>query len=268
VREIDRVEAYAGARLPAAHRALLLSANGVTANWGYERLFGVGDGAEDMGPRIAYETWKFAWLRQLEDYLAIGQTGWGDQYAYRLSELQRGVETIHLLDHFMMEAADEPVAVGFEEFLRGFTDRTRKPDDRVQESRRQIGDLDPGKLAVYAPSPLLVGLGRATHLMKMYARGAMVANGDMFAQLGEAANEARRVDRLETYLDELGRHRVLAGWARQKQRDAGGGRSRRRWGAAADLADVRLYRTRIGSGVRSEPVSRSRGVGTPRIRAI
>lgn len=116
----------------------------------------------------------------------------------------------------MMEAADEPVAAGFEEFLRDFADRTRKPDDRVQEARRQIRDLDPGKLAVYAPSPLLVGLGRAPHLMKMYARGAMVANGDMFAQLGEAANETRRVDRLETYLDELGRHRVLVGWARQK----------------------------------------------------
>jgi hypothetical protein len=214
LREIDRVEAYAGVRLPAAHRALLQSANGLTSRWGYERLFGVGDGAEDMGPWNAYNTWKFAWPRQLEDYLAIGQTGWGDQYAYRLSELHRGMETIHLLDHFMMEAADEPVAAGFEEFLRGFTDRTRKPDDRVQQSRRQIGDLEPGKLAVYAPSPLLVGLERATHLSKMYSRAAMVTHGDMLAQLGHQTHETRRVDRLETYLDELGRSRPKVRWAR------------------------------------------------------
>ena len=66
LREIERVEAFAGARLPAAHRSLLLEANGVTASWGYQRLLGVGDGAEDIGPWNAYDTWKFAWPRQLE----------------------------------------------------------------------------------------------------------------------------------------------------------------------------------------------------------
>jgi hypothetical protein len=214
LREVERVEAFAGARLPAAHRAMLLTANGVISSWGYSRLFGVGDGAEDIGPWNAYETWKFAWPRQLEDYLAIGQTGWGDQYAYRLSELQRGVETVHMLDHFMMEAAEEPIAAGFEEFLHGFVSAAGKPEISVQEARRQIGDLDPGQIAVYAPSPLLVGLERATHLTRMYSRAAMVSNGDMFAQLGDQTHETRRVDRLDTYLDELGRHRVKVRWAR------------------------------------------------------
>ncbi|HEX7491660.1 MAG TPA: SMI1/KNR4 family protein [Candidatus Limnocylindrales bacterium] len=214
LREVERVEAYAGARLPSAHRALLLSSNGAISNWGYERLFGVGDGAEDIGPWNAYETWKFAWPRQLEDFLAFGQTGWGDQYAYRLSELQRGVETVHRLDHFMMEAADEPVATGFGEFLLGFASSAGKPDGRVQEARRQIGDLDPGQLAVYAPSPLLVGLERATHLTKMYSRAVMVTNGDMLAQLGDQTHETRRVERLDTFLDDLGRHRVKVRWAR------------------------------------------------------
>jgi hypothetical protein len=214
LREVERVEAFAGAHLPAAHRALLLSANGAISNWGYARLFGVGDGAEDIGPWNAYETWKFAWPRQLEDYLAIGQTGWGDQYAYRLSELQRGLETVHLLDHFMMEAAEEPIAANFAALLQDFVAAAGEPNIRVQEARRQIGDLDPGQLAIYAPSPLLVGLERATHLTKMYSRAAMVSNGDMFAQLGDQTHETRRVDRLETYLDELGRHRVKVRWAR------------------------------------------------------
>lgn len=206
-REIDRVEAFAGARLPALHRALLLHANGLTANWGYLRLFGVGDGPEDIGPWNAHETWKFAWPRQLDDYMAIGQSGWGDQFAYNIEDLKRGVETIHRLDHFLMEVADEPVAENFDTFLRVFAERAGRPDERVHEARRQIGDLEPGQLAVFAPSPLLVGLERATHMMKTHARGAMVTNGDMIAQLGEVAHETRKVDRIETYLDDRGRQR-------------------------------------------------------------
>ena len=130
-REIERVEAFAGVRLPAPHRALLLSANGLATSWGYQRLFGVGDGPEDIGPWNAHEMWKFAWPGPLDDYMAIGQTGWGDQYAYRLSDLRRGVETIHRLDHFQMEAADVPVADSFESFLRGFPTREcRRPGAR------------------------------------------------------------------------------------------------------------------------------------------
>ena len=212
-REIDRVEAFAGARLPAAHRALLLQANGLTANWGYLRLFGVGDGAEDIGPWNAHETWKFAWPRQLDDYMSIGQSGWGDQYAYQLEDLKRGVESVHRLDHFLMEVADEPVADSFEAFLYGFMASAREPGESVREARRQIGDLEPGQLAVFAPSPLLVGLERATHMTKMYSRGALVTNGDMLAQLGEQANETRGVERIETYLDDRGRQRIGVRWA-------------------------------------------------------
>ena len=212
-REIDRVEAFAGARLPARHGSLLLHANGLSAHWGFLRLFGVGDGPEDIGPWNAHETWKFAWPRQLEDYMAIGQTGWGDQYVYQLEDLKRGIETIHRLDHFLMEVADEPVAENFDTFLRGFAERASKPDERVHEARRQVGDLEPGQLAVFAPSPLLVGLERATHMMKMHARGAMVTGGDMIAQLGEVAHETRKVDRIEPYLDGRGRQRVRVRWA-------------------------------------------------------
>jgi hypothetical protein len=216
-RELDRVEAFAGARLPALHRALLLHVNGMAANWGYLRLFGVGDGPEDIGPWNAHETWKFAWPRQLDDYMAIGQSGWGDQYCYRIPDLRRGVEAIHRLDHFLMEVADEPIADDFDSFLQGFAEWAHQPDERIREARRQIGDLEPGQLAVFAPSPLLVGLERATHMMKMHARGAMVTNGDMIAQLGELANETRMVDRIETYLDDRGRQRAHVRWARSSR---------------------------------------------------
>jgi hypothetical protein len=178
-------------------------------------LFGVGDGPEDIGPWNAHETWKFAWPRSLEDYMAFGQTGWGDQYAYRIPDLQRGIETVHHLDHFLMETAANPVAETFEQFMADFADRAHRPDERVREARRQIGDLEPGNLAVFSPSPFLVGLERATHMMKMHARGAMVTSGDMMAQLGELANETRKVDRIETFQDDRGRQRIHVRWANQ-----------------------------------------------------
>ena len=223
-REVERVESFAGALLPAAHRSLLLRANGLAACWGFWRLLGVGDGPEDIGPWNAHETWKFAWPQQLEDFLAIGQSGWGDQFCYRLSDLRRGVETIHRLDHFLMEKSDEPVAEDFVSFVRDLVTRAQAPEERIVEARRQIGDLGPGQLAVFTPSPLLVGLERATHMMKMHSRVAMVTNGDLTTQLVDPANESRRVHRIESYMDDRGRHRIHIKWIwSPKPRKAGKG---------------------------------------------
>jgi hypothetical protein len=217
-RELDRVEAFVGVRLPPAHRAMLQSANGLTTSYGYHRLFGVGDGSQDIGPWNAHETWKFAWPVPLDDYLAIGQTGWGDQYAYRLSDLRRGIESIHWLDHFMMETGEVPVAGTFGTFMHAFLTRACMPEEKIHEARRQVGDLNRDELAVFSPSPLLVGLERATQLKRMPARDALILNGDLATQLTDPENETYRVYRFDTYIDEFGRQRVKAHWTSTHRR--------------------------------------------------
>jgi hypothetical protein len=212
LRQVERVDAFVGARLPAAHRALLLAANGLTTSFGYQRLFGVGDGGQDIGPWNAHHTWKFAWPRQLEDYLSIGQTGWGDQFVYRLDDLKRGGCAVYWLDHFLMEAASEPIADSFEDLLNRLLLAARAPGEAVGEARRQIGDLSPDQLAVFSPSPLLVGLERATAMSKTDARTAMVTGGDLAAQLLDTDNQTRRVDHIDPYLDERGRSRLRVVW--------------------------------------------------------
>ena len=211
-RELDRLEAFACVRLPESHRSLLLLANGVSTSWGYLRIFGVGDGSQDIGPWNCHETWKFAWPRRLDDFLSIGQTGWGDQFAYSLSGLRRGDETIYMLDRVLMEASEAPAAANFAEFLIGFLGSARTPSERVMEARRQVGDLRPDELAVFWPSPLLVSLERATQLIRMNARAAMVVDGDLATQLLEPANESRQIQRFDTFLDNGGRSRLQVRW--------------------------------------------------------
>lgn len=212
LRQIERVEAFVGAALPAAHRALLIAANGLSTSFGYQRLFGVGDGCQDIGPWNAYHTWKFAWPRQLEDYFSIGQTGWGDQLVYRLGDLKLGRSVVYWLDHFLMELKDEPIADSFESLLSSLLVAARMPGDAVQEARRQIGDLGPDQLAVASPSPFLVGLERATSLSRMDARTAMVTNGDLAAQLVDSDNQTRHVDHIDSYMDDRGRVRLRVVW--------------------------------------------------------
>ena len=53
-------------------------------------------------------------------------------------------------------------------------------------------------------------------MMKMHARGAMVTNGDMTRQLLDPENETRKIERIETYVDDHGRHRVQIRWAKRR----------------------------------------------------
>jgi hypothetical protein len=214
LREIERLEAFAGARLPEAHRQLLLISNGLSVSWGYRRVFGVGDGHQDIGPWNCHQTWKFAWTRPLEDFLCIGQTGWGDQFAYKLSDLRRGIEKIHWLDRFLMETAKPPIAVTFEGFLANLVSHARRPDEKVHEALRQIGELEQHQLALFQPSPLIVGLERATRLTKVHTQSALVMNGDMATQLLNPVNETRKVERFDIFMDELGRLRIGVRWHR------------------------------------------------------
>ena len=212
-RQVERVEASVGAPLPASHRALLRRANGLLANWGYDRILGVGDAVEHIGPWNEREAWKFAWPVTLDDFLCIAETGWGDQYAYRISDLRRGIHAIHRLDRHLMSPVGDPVADEFEMFLRGFNRAVHEPDEHVAEARRQVGDLAVDEHVVFSPSPLLVGVDRASRLTKMSARFAMIANGDLATQLLDPAYAERAVAAFETYRDDQGRPRIRVRWA-------------------------------------------------------
>ena len=210
--EVERVEAFAGVRLPALHRNLLLRANGIRAAWGYRRLYGVGDEPEQIGPWNTPEMWKFAWPDALDDYLMIAGSGWGDQYAYRISELRRGVETIHRLERSSMGLSRDAVADDPAMFLRAFLMEARKPGPPVHEARAAIGDLGPNELAILLPPPAITGAG-PSRLTKLFAPGVLIANGDVRRQLTDPANWDRRATGVVPYEDELGRPRMAVRWA-------------------------------------------------------
>jgi hypothetical protein len=209
--EVDRLEESIGARLPGPHRALLVRGNGVVASWGYDRLLGVGNAATHIGPWNANRTWKFAWAMPLDDYLCVAETGFGDQYAYRLTELRRGIEAVHRLDRHLMEPAEELAAADFERFLRAFFSRAQEPDETVLSARRQVGDLAADEHA-FAPPALPAVTGGAPKLTKMPASEAMIMQGDLATQLLDPANERRQIAALERYQDPLGRPRLKVVW--------------------------------------------------------
>ena len=212
-RQIEHFEALVGAQLPASHRALLRRANGLLANWGYDRILGVGTAMEHVGPWNEPDTWKFAWPHPLDDFLCVAESGWGDQYAYRISDLRQGVQAIHRLDRHLMKPAREPVADEFDMFMRAFHRAAHEPDAHVAEARRQVGDLAMHEHVVFSPSPLIVGVDRASRLTKMSARFAMIANGDLARQLLDPANAERAVGGFEMYRDDRGRPRIRVRWA-------------------------------------------------------
>lgn len=212
--EIERVEAFVGVRLPAAHRALLLHANGVLACWGYRRLYGVGDDPEHIGPWNLPDMWKFAWPQPLDDYLAIAGSGWGDQYAYRISDLRRGAPAIHRLDHVRMEPTHDAVADDVEMFLRAFLVEARRPSPPVHEARALIGDLGAGELALQSPPVRAVGPAHAAAtLSREFSPAVLIANGDVHRQLEEASAQGLEPAGFEAYEDDMGRPRVLVRWA-------------------------------------------------------
>jgi hypothetical protein len=211
--ELELVERWVGVNLPEQHRTLLLTGNGIHACWGYERLLGVGHDVTHLGPWNLYECWKFAWRTPLDDYLCFAQTGFGDQYAYRIADLKRGDARVHRLDVHHMEAAEPSASDDFDAYLNGLFRAAESPSERVVEARRQIGDLTPDELAILSPSPLLVGVERATDYVKMVARVGLSINGDMAGQLLDPANAGRVVERIEVEVDRRDWPRVKIVWA-------------------------------------------------------
>jgi hypothetical protein len=199
------------ALLPGDHLEFLRLANGALAFHGYFRLFGSGC-AEciDLEWWNDVETWKFAWPQPLSGYLAFGETGWGDPFAYDAQRLAAGDATVFLLDSFEMQP--EELAGGFTEFLEDEFIRQAKSsyDSMTRAALTRVGPLDWDEHVTYVPSLLLGGDENPDHIQKMNARAAMIINGDIAAQSEAAADQLPTA--IVPYEDEQGRPRMRILW--------------------------------------------------------
>ncbi|KQW83857.1 SMI1/KNR4 family protein [Brevundimonas sp. Root1279] len=205
----DRL-ASAGVHLPLDHLEFLIQANGLTAYAGYYRLFGVDAPNGCMISWNQPEMWKFAWAGRCDQYWSFGETGWGDQYAYRLGD--PADQNVYYLDAFAMTA--EPIVASFTEFLQSeFLTCAVKPfDEMTARARERFGQLPADAHLVYSPSILLGGAEHLDRIQMMPARAAMIVNGDIAVQL-DAAPDGAMCGGMRPYLDDLGRTRVTLEWS-------------------------------------------------------
>jgi hypothetical protein len=80
------------------------------------------------------------------------------------------------------------------------------------KARRQLGDLALDEHATLSPSPLLVGIEKATDYARMSARLAMTINGDLASQLLDPSNREREMESLDDYVDVDGWPRLRVVW--------------------------------------------------------
>jgi len=125
--------------LPLEHMRLLSRSNGVEAYGGYFRVFGLGPRAGiDMLAWNEPSLWKQAWEGRADGWLCFAETGWGDQFAYRVDDPQGPV---FRLEAFSMDA--EVIAAGFVEFMRTvfLPDAERPRDELTVATRERWGRL-------------------------------------------------------------------------------------------------------------------------------
>jgi hypothetical protein len=168
-----------GAALPLDHARLLSLTNGLTVYGGYFRLFGVGPGAtRDMRWWNAWTTWRHAWEGRADGWWSFGETAWGDQYAYAISDDPLSADrTVYRLDVCHLEP--EPIADSFGDFIRGELGRNAidPRDEMTAAARGRLGDIDPNTQIAYLPSLIAGGDEDVANLVTLPARAAMVAAG-------------------------------------------------------------------------------------------
>jgi hypothetical protein len=196
-------------RLPKEHQQLLLRSNGLSAFWGYFRLWGVADAPS---PTIeewnAPQIWKFAWGSKADDFLCFGCTAFGDQYAYSVRELREGgTSAVYFVDGINLEAWK--ISDGFAEFMSNqFLRNARDPyDHMIKKAFSQEGPLGWSQLLVLEPSLHLGGQEDTARIVKFDIRTAMIINGDIFTQMSSLPDEAT-VHGVEAYTDQLDRMRL------------------------------------------------------------
>jgi hypothetical protein len=197
-----------GAAVPKAHEELLGQSDGLMGYGGYFRLLG----CSDVLQWNEVSVWKFAWPHEVQAYLCFGENAWGDQYTYRYDELRRHASpSVYLLDALSMQA--EKIADSFEVFMtQEFLRNCIKPyDDYLVGARNRLGDLAFSEHIAYVPPPLITGSESLDNVVKMNARVAMIANGDLAAQLSDEL-QSRPIQSIEPYVDTEGRPRLRVVW--------------------------------------------------------
>ena len=130
-----------GAPLPLDHARLLSLSNGLDAYGGYFRVFGVGPwSVRDMRRWNAPDGWRRAWAGRADGWWFIGETAWGDQYAYATAgeDPLEFDATVYRLDACRLEA--EPIAACFGDFLRDEVARNAAAprDETTVAARRPV----------------------------------------------------------------------------------------------------------------------------------
>lgn len=202
------IDASAGIALPDDHHAFLKFTNGAEGFGGYVRLFGFGPNCGvDLLEWNAESFWKFAWVDHLTPYFCFGETGWGDQFAYRVDKLKIGDPSVYFLDCLAMRP--QRIADDFGEFFaREFLRSCYLPyDEMTLNTRRTLGDLRPSEHVVYNPSPMIGGTENIENVVKIPSRSAMITAGDLAVGVGELDAGVLNF-RLEPYDDTEGRARL------------------------------------------------------------
>jgi hypothetical protein len=194
--------------LPVHHQTILAATNGFEAFGGHYRMFGVGPAsARDISGWNHFANWKFAWPTPLADFLCFGESSFGDQYAYRTTELTSGSITPKVYCFDGLEAHVQTTFSDFDDFLDGEVQTwvSGPKDDLILLAREKLGDVEPGEQLNFAP-PLWLAPRASERLVRLGARVNMVLNGDLFSQLAGAGE--RRVESLQPWTDKEGRPRM------------------------------------------------------------
>ena len=206
------------AQLPPAHRQLLESVNGVATQRGAFRLMGFGrsEPALDLPAWNAQETWRFAWDDRIDPYLFFGETGWGDQYAYRRGESGQLEPEVHFLEGTLLRS--EVIAGSFEEFMEGeFLRNARDPyDPFTVEALARLGPLDAGQHWAYAPSIALGGVESVDNVVVLPAVAAMTIAGDVATALA-MSEPGTSPTQVSPWVDDRGRSRMRVDFDRQRR---------------------------------------------------
>jgi len=194
--------------LPDDHRDLLRRANGFTLYHGAFRLFGLREGPLSLADWNEERTWRFAWGERTRGYLFIGETAFGDQYAYRqLPSGELAGPEIYFLQATLLTPslmADSFSAFVAEELLRN----AQKPYDHfIGDMIARHGQVGAETNWAYAPSIALGGPEILDNVVPLPARTAMTYQGDIVTAL--YADPLDRVPRaVSQWTDELGRPRL------------------------------------------------------------
>ena len=196
-------------RLPDSHLDFLQLSDGVMAYGGYFRIFGVKNHPQlNLYNWNASETWKFAWKHVVDGFYCFGETAWGDQYAYSISDMKEDSESkVFFLEHITMKP--EVISDSFEGFLENeFIRNAKTPyDDFIVQVRNKIGDISLDFHIIHNPSLLVSSEERIERVEKMDSVTSMVINGDLFSALANQRQD-QEIARLESYVDNEGRQRI------------------------------------------------------------